>query len=284
MGLYDRDYTQPESRRQHYNLSQGVRFSLPQMTPAVKGLLIINVAVFVVSLFPPMGNFLVRWGAVNPMSWATTLQPWRVITYQFLHSRYDLLHIVFNMFGLFFFGPLLERFWGSRRFLAFYLLCGASGGLLYPLLAHIGFLNPGPMVGASGAIMGLIIACAILFPQLTVIFFIFPMPIRVLAAVFAIMSFLTVIRQGANAGGEAAHLAGLVVGAAFVVLQPRYDRLILRMRSGLWEKRVEESRRLQVEVDRILAKVHRSGLHSLTRGEKACLKRATREGLRRHQL
>jgi hypothetical protein len=106
----------------------------------------------------------------------------------------------------------------------------------------------------------------------------------VLAGLFAVISFLTVIRQGANAGGEAAHLAGLAVGAAFVVLQPRCDRLILKMRSGSWERRMEEGRRLQIEVDRILAKVHRSGLHSLTRAEKKTLKRATQEELRRHQL
>ena len=283
MGLYDRDYTQSGFRRQHYGLPQ-VRFNLPRVTPAVKWLLIVNVAVYFVSFIPPIGRLLAVWCAVNPGSWATTLQPWRVITYQFLHSHYDLLHIVFNMFGLYFFGPPLERFWGSRRFVAFYLTCGAAGGVLYPLLSHIGFLGIAPLVGASGAIMGLVAACAILFPQFTVIFFIFPMPIRVLAGLFAVISFLTVIRQGANAGGEAAHLAGLAVGAAFVVLQPRCDRLILKMRSGSWERRMEEGRRLQIEVDRILAKVHRSGLHSLTRVEKKTLKRATQEEIRRNEL
>jgi membrane associated rhomboid family serine protease len=283
MGLYDRDYTQPESRRQPYNLSP-VRFNLPRLTPVVKWLLIANIAVFVVSLVHPIGAHLWAWGAINPGSWGTTLQPWRLITYQFLHSRADAWHIIFNMFGLFFFGPLLERFWGGRRFLAFYLICGASGGILYTLLARIGLLGAGLMVGASGAIMGLIAACAILFPQLTVIFFIFPVPIRVLAAVLAIVSFLTVIRQGGNAGGEAAHLAGLAVGAAYVLIHPLVDRCLLKMRAGSWEKRIEEGRRLQIEVDRILAKVHRSGLHSLTRQEKAILKRATQEEIRRHQL
>jgi len=254
------------------------------MTPAVKWLLIINVAVFFLSLIGPVGAYLWAWGAVDPTSWRTTLQPWRLITYQFLHSRVDFFHIIFNMLGLYFFGPLLERFWGSRKFTIFYLVCGASGGILYPLLSHLGLLGLGPLVGASGAIMGLIAACAILFPRLTVFFFIFPMPIRVLAGLLAAVSVLTVALRGGNAGGEAAHLAGLAVGAAFVLLQPRYDRLVMRMRSGSWEKRIEEGRRLQIEVDRILAKVHRSGLHSLTRREKAMLKRATREELRRHQL
>jgi hypothetical protein len=63
-----------------------------------------------------------------------------------------------------------------------------------------------------------------------------------------------------------------------------WDRFLLKTRSGSWEKRMEEGRRLQVEVDRILVKVHRSGLHSLTRREKATLKRATQEEVRRHQL
>ena len=282
MGLYDRDYTQPESRRQHYGLPP-VRFTLPHLTPAVKWLMTASIAVYVVSLVPAMGAFLATWGAVDPGSWATTLQPWRLITYQFLHSRFDLLHIVFNMFGLFFFGPPLERFWGSRRFLVFYLVCGASGGILYSLLSHVGLLGIGPLVGASGAIMGLLAACAILFPQFTVVFFIFPVPIRVMAGLFALISLMTVVSQGANAGGEAAHLAGLAVGAAYVVLQPRCDRLILKMRSGSWEKRLQETRRLEVEVDRILAKVHRCGLHSLNRREKTTLKRATQEELRRQK-
>jgi hypothetical protein len=76
----------------------------------------------------------------------------------------------------------------------------------------------------------------------------------------------------------------MLAGLAYVLLQPAWDKLTLKMRSGSWEKRIEEGRRLQIEVDRILAKVHRSGLHGLTRREKAILKRATQEEIRRHQL
>jgi hypothetical protein len=117
-----------------------------------------------------------------------------------------------------------------------------------------------------------------------VVLFIFPMPIRILVAVFAVMSFMAVVTRGMNAGGEAAHFTGMVAGGAYVLLRPRWDRFTLKTRAGSWQKKLEESRKLQIEVDRILAKVHRSGLHSLTGAEKRILKKATREELRRQRL
>jgi membrane associated rhomboid family serine protease len=118
------------------------------------------------------------------------LQPWRLIGYQFLHSREMFWHIIVNMFGLYFLGPGLERSWGSRKFLAFYLICGASGGILYSLLVRVGLPGGGPMVGASGAVLGVIAACAILFPHIVLVFFVFPVPIRVMAVLLAV-SFLS---------------------------------------------------------------------------------------------
>jgi membrane associated rhomboid family serine protease len=283
MGLYDRDYTQPESRRQYYN-SQ-IRFNLPRTTPIVKWLLIANVSIFLLGVVSSrFASFLLTWFSVSSESWLRMLEPWRIFTYQFVHDMSSPWHVLFNMIGLYFFGPPLERYMGSRRFVPFYLACGAAGGLLYLLLTAVNFLAPNILVGASGSVLGLLAACAILFPQSIIVLFVVPVPIRVGAVLLAIGYFLWVVMGSANAGGEAAHLAGMATGAAYVLLQPRWDRLILKMRSGSWEKRIEEGRRLQIEVDRILAKVHRSGLHSLTRREKAILKRATQEELRRHQL
>lgn len=283
MGLYDRDYTQSEFRQQRFGLPQ-MRFNLPQLTPAVKWLLIINFAVFVLTLIPALRGILYGWFQVDAGSWGTTLQPWRLVTYQFLHHTPGFWHILLNMFALYMLGPSLERSWGSRKFLPFYLACGASGGLVYLLLARIGFLPAGSMVGASGAVYGVMAACAILFPHFVGVLFIFPVPMRVLVVLLAVMSFLTVITGGQNAGGEAAHFTGMAAGAAYVLLLPRWNRFSMKVRAGSWEKRVEESRKLQVEVDRILAKVHRSGLHSLTSVEKRTLKRATQEEIKRHQL
>jgi membrane associated rhomboid family serine protease len=283
MGLYDRDYTQSEFRQQRFGLPQ-LRFNLPQLTPVVKWLLIINFGVFVLTLFRPLRESLYSLFQVDAGSWRTALQPWRLITYQFLHHAPGFWHILMNMFALYMLGPSLERSWGSRKFLPFYLICGASGGLMYLLLARVGFLPGGTMVGASGAVYGLMAACAILFPHFVGVLFIFPVPMRMLVVLLAVMSFLTVITGGNNAGGEAAHFTGMAVGAAYVVLSPRVNKFSMKMRAGSWEKRLEESRKLQIEVDRILAKVHRSGLHSLTGVEKRTLKRATQEEIKRHQL
>jgi len=283
MGLYDRDYTQPESRRQYNNLSQ-MRFNLPHMTPVVQWLLIINVAVFILGIIPALSIRFSQWLVIDTTSSATMMQPWRLITYQFLHA--DTWHIFMNMIGLYFIGPPLERFWRGKRFLLFYLGCGVVGGLTYIFLAAVGWLGAGMMVGASGAVLGVVAACAVLFPRFNLVLFVFPVPIRLAAAgllLVYLVNVLTGIGSG-GAGGDAAHLGGMLAGLVCVSLQPAWDKLTLKMRSGSWEKRIEEGRRLQIEVDRILAKVHRAGLHSLTRREKAALKRATQEEVRRHQL
>jgi membrane associated rhomboid family serine protease len=263
-----------------------MRFNLPRMTPAVKWLLIVNIGVFVLSLVPTLGTLLARWFALDATSWATVAQPWRLVTYQFLHSRLDAAHIFLNMIGLYFIGPPLERFWGGRRFVLFYLGCGVAGGLTYILMVAAGWLSAGTMVGASGAVLGVVAACAVLFPRFTLVLFVFPVPIRVAAIglVFVyLMNVLMAFGHGGG-GGDAAHLGGMAAGAFYVLLLPVWDRLTLKTRSGSWEKRMEESQRLQIEVDRILAKVHHSSLHSLTRREKTTLKRATQEEVRRHQL
>ena len=151
MGLYDRDYTQSGSRQQFYGAPQ-MRFNLPRITPVVKWLLIVNIGVYLFStLIPHLGSFLATWFAVDTRELFTALQPWRLVTYQFLHDTAWPLHIFFNMLALFFLGPPLERHWGSRRFLPFYLMCGAAGGVFYLLLSGVGFLERAPMIGAVTA-------------------------------------------------------------------------------------------------------------------------------------
>ncbi|OHB64836.1 MAG: hypothetical protein A2Y77_16595 [Planctomycetes bacterium RBG_13_62_9] len=282
MGLYDRDYTQADSARRYFGPSQ-LRFNLPRLMPVVRWLLVANIAVFILELLvPSLYPFFLKWFAADARSWRTGIQLWRLVSYQFLHG--GTLHLLLNMVGLFFCGPSLEKHWGSRRFLSFYLGCGVVGGLLYLLLAAAGLVDAMPLLGASGAILGILAACAILFPHFVVLlFYVIPIPIRVGAVIFILLSVLNIARN-INVGGEVAHLGGMAAGAGYVLLLPRWERVKLRMRAQSWEKRLEEGRKLRVEVDRLLAKVHRSGLHSLTAREKRTLKRATQEEVRRHQL
>jgi membrane associated rhomboid family serine protease len=219
-------------------------------------------------------TFLQKYFALYPISWFYIAQIWRLITYQFLH--WDFYHILFNMLGLFFLGPSLERQWGSRKFLTFYLSCGVAGGLFFILLVKVGFLSAGPMAGASGAILGVLTACAILFPHFVVFIVVFPVPIRVAAVILMGIAFLTVFSKGANAGGEACHFAGIAVGAIYVLSDSWRNALKLRFKASKWDKYIESERRLRLEVDRILKKVHDHGIQSLTQSEKSILKKATR--------
>jgi len=278
MGLYDRDYTQADYESRYRHAPQ-MRMNFPRLTPAVKWLLIINIVVFVLSfLITPLAEFFYRWFSVYPATVGMSLQLWRLVTYQFLHSIAGFRHIGWNMLILYFLGTMLEPFWGSRKFLIFYLVCGAAGGVLYPLLALAGWLRVGPLVGASGAILGVLAAIAILFPNRRVLLmFVFPVRLRVVAIVLALIGILTVLRPDrmANAGGEAAHLAGMLAGAIYVFSGSWRTKLKLKIQSGAWEKKMAARRNLQLQVDRILQKVHEHGIHSLTSKEKKTLKQAT---------
>ena len=274
MGIYDRDYTQQDDFTS-YGRSGGVRWGLPQTSPVVTYLLIANIVMFLLSLIPPVNNFFYGWLVIDTTSTVKIIELWRLITYQFLHESF--FHILFNMLGLFFLGPTLERHWGSKRFLRFYLMCGTAGSLLYILLSSLHLLSMGTLIGASGAILGLLAACAILFPHFVVFIIIFPVPIRIAAIIFIVMYILNIVTRGANAGGDAAHFAGMITGAIYVFSQPALEKVRLRRKSSAWEKKMTAYRNLQAEVDRILEKVHQSGIQSLTRGEKKTLENATRQ-------
>jgi membrane associated rhomboid family serine protease len=260
---------------------QGPRLAFPSVTPAVKWLLIANIGIF---LFEALSgqmeagnrNFFEEWGAVAPLppnAWLQAAQVWRLVTYQFLHA--NLGHIAFNMLGLFFFGPRLESWWGTRRFTVYYLCCGAAGGLLYTATVLLNLLPAGVLVGASGAILAVLAACAILFPGDVVFVVFLPLPIR-LAALLLAGVFILYTFAGRNAGGNVAHLGGMAAGAACVWLGPRFGSLITARRRSAWDRKMEKQRRLQLEVDRILDKVHEKGLASLSRSEKKLLQEATK--------
>jgi membrane associated rhomboid family serine protease len=220
-------------------------------------------------------NYFEIWGAVFPASWALAAQLWRLVTYQFLHSSTELSHIVFNMIAIFFLGPRLETYWGSRRFIIYYLFCGAAAGLLYVIVAMAGILPVGSLVGASGAILGIIAACIILFPRDTMFLLFIPVPMRIAGIIF-IGLFTYDILTGENPGGNVAHLGGMAAGAAYVWLGPKLGSVMITRRRSAWDKKMDQQRRLQLEVDKILDKVHDKGLASLTRTEKKMLQEATR--------
>ncbi len=176
-------------------------------------LIAINVAIFVVDQMA--GGLLSRWGYFSEFTAIQHWQLWRFLTFQFLHV--NISHIFFNMLSLYFFGPLVENWLGRRKFLAYYLICGASGAASYLILWRLGLIiasSLSPLVGASAGIFGVLIACVKIAPDLTVRMLFPPiaMKMKTMAWVFIGIAVFTIVSQGNNAGGEAAHLGGALVG------------------------------------------------------------------------
>ena len=272
MGIYDRDYQRQTYSRREYFSAGGPFSNLPPMT---RYIVIINVLVFLVTfLFPPVRGWIESLFSVYPVSYWNMMQVWRLVTYQFLHA--DFFHIFFNMLMLYFLGPLLEGFWGSRTFLRFYLISGGIGGIVYTLLVLAGVLFPGPMVGASGAIYGLLAAAAVMFPRMRVYLFgIVPISMITLLGLSILISTMNFL-SGVNPGGEAAHLAGIAVGLFYVYVKPRLTTWRMNRSKGAWQRKIKQQQEFEAQVDRILEKVHHSGIGSLTGREKKILQEATR--------
>jgi membrane associated rhomboid family serine protease len=172
---------------------------------------------------------------------------------------------------------MLEQLWGSKKFLKFYLICGAMGGLLYTFLVLVNFpyVSIGILIGASGAIYGMLAAGAILFPRMRVyVFGIFPIQMMYLVMILFAFSVIN-IRTGVNPGGETAHLAGMAAGAVYVLWTPWREKTKQNFQRSTWQSKINQQRVFQQEVDRILDKISKSGIASLNRKEKKILKEAS---------
>jgi len=218
-------------------------------------------------------------------------QVWRLFTATYMHAGFH--HILFNMLALYFFGPALERVWGARQFFFVYTLGGIVGNILLTLPLTLG-------VGASGSVLTLLGAAAVLFPNAQVyVYFLFPIRIRTFVLIYGIYFVYNILQQGRNYGGDICHAGGLVVGLWWAwsggfSLSGRHrtavdpSSLIGRLKSrlaggssgqryeaGAWQRRMRQRREDEETINRILAKVSEEGLHSLTPEEKRALKEAT---------
>ena len=183
-----------------------------QLPAITRTLLIANLIGFGLQWLMP--GVVEAWFALWPLH--VNFQPWQLLSYGFLHG--GLLHIAFNMFGLTMFGADLERLWGPRRFLMFYLISVLTAGLTQLVFsAYTG--DPTPTVGASGGVYGLVLGFAMMFPErrIMLLFPPIPMPARVFALLFAGLE-LYLGATGTQSGvAHFAHLGGMLGG--FIVLQ-----------------------------------------------------------------
>ena len=248
---------------------------------------------------------LQRWLQFSTHSFIMRVEFWRVVGFQFLHANN--VHLLVNMVGLFFFGSLVEEYLGSKRYLAFYLLCGIFGALMYLVLNLLGIsatlmLNrdvhlPGllfsslftPLVGASAGIFGVLMAGAFLAPNAIVyFFFVLPLQLRTLAYALIALALFSLITGGHNAGGEAGHLGGALAGYYFIRhphhlhgffdFLGRVDPTSHHYRAGRHLPRPPGIGSGNAEIDRILDKIKYEGMRSLSDEEKRLLNEASRRG------
>jgi membrane associated rhomboid family serine protease len=179
-------------------------FSLP---PVTQGLILANVLVYF--LDSALGGGLSGWLALWPLS--GPFMPWQLLTYAFVHG--SVAHLLFNMLGVYMFGADLERVWGGRRYLTYYVACAlfaAAAQLVVSALAG----SYAPTVGASGAVFGLLIAFAWLFPRRMIMPLFPPIPMRapVFVALYGVLELFLGV-TGTQAGvAHFAHLGGLAGG------------------------------------------------------------------------
>jgi membrane associated rhomboid family serine protease len=185
------------------------------ITPAVKILIIINVAVFVLNLI--VGDPMTMRLGFSPQAVIEQYAFWTPFTYMFLHSTGGFFHILFNMLTLWMIGTDLERTWGTRFFTKYYLITGlgAPAASFVLSLFSDGFYYP-VMVGASGAIYGLLLAFAMYFPHRQLILLIFPVPSRIAVTILGVIAFLSTINGPGGGVAHWAHLGGLVMGYLYL--------------------------------------------------------------------
>ncbi len=193
--------------------------------PVIKNLLIINGIVFFISIIAQnivigdtlLDNIITRYFGLIPFSnpvWS--FYPWQLITYQFLHGGFT--HIFFNMLMLWMFGMEIENIMGSRKFLIFYLLAGIGGGLLQLVIGT----GAGAIIGASGAVFGVMVAFAMFFPdRMIYIYFLFPVKAKYLIVFLMVIEFLSV--GNGSFVAHLAHLGGAVVGFLFIMADRQYN-------------------------------------------------------------
>lgn len=246
-------------------------------TPAVRVLIITNATIFLLAGLLGIEGFLAVFFGLVPKLVLTRGWIWQLVTYMFLH--YGFMHLFFNMFALWMFGSTLERVLGTKTFLKYYFMTGIGGGLCY-LLFNVNSLIP--TVGASGAIYGLLIGYAVLFPEnLIYIWFIIPIKAKWFAVIFGAMEFFFSLRPGDHVA-HLAHLGGMIVGYLYLKRERFFGKLIsqMRMRKREYEARVrrkkeEDLSNVRQEVDELLDKINRVGYDKLTRAERQKLKRAS---------
>ncbi|MCQ9204842.1 MAG: rhomboid family intramembrane serine protease [Omnitrophica bacterium] len=249
------------------------------MSSTVKVLIIINVVVFIIINLSRTFPWADIFGMV-PVFIVKKFWLWQFFTYMFLH--YGLWHLVLNMLMLYFFGPAIEQAWGRKEFLTYYFFTGI-GASLCSFLISPGSLTP--TIGASGAIFGILVAYAAMFPDSVILLFlIFPMKMKYAIFVLAGINLLGAISNPGSGIAYFAHLGGGLFGYLYLKNEwLKFKLLNFSLANFKQKSKIRPSQRkkpqdksLDKKVDAILDKISRQGVGSLTSQERKILEQKGR--------
>jgi membrane associated rhomboid family serine protease len=187
------------------------------LSTAMKALIGANVLIFFAQTLKPELTGLL---GLEPSSVVRNLWVWQLGTYMFLHG--GMFHILFNMLALWMFGAELERIWGTRYFLKFYFVTGIGAGILTVLFSLLPFgashqLYGSIIIGASGAIYGLLLAYALYFPNRPIyMYFVFPIPAKIFVLIMGAIAFYASLSGAGGGIANATHLSGLLVAYLYL--------------------------------------------------------------------
>lgn len=249
------------------------------MPAMVKNLLIANVSVFVLQAL--FGNQIIYFFGLIPALVWHQFYFWQFFTYMFLHG--GLWHLILNMYVLYMFGSEIERMWGSKAFLRYYLISGVGAGVLYSLVKYNSVI---PTIGASGAIYALLVAFAVLFPnrQIMMLFPPIAMQARTMVMIFLGIELFMGVTGSRDGIAHIAHLGGALVGYLYMRRSLKFNFSDFKNQFEQWNarrkqkqnwQRQAELNRMRQRMDEILDKANEVGMENLTREERSFLKRAS---------
>ncbi len=277
----------------YYEERPSIRFGPAALTPAVRGLMASCVGLFLLQRLLDMvsGGEVSR--AINhflglvPQKAVLGGHLWQFVSYLFVHGT--ITHILFNMLFLWWFGAALESLWGTRRFLKYYFGTGVGAAVIVAAVVLAGPDNYHltPVVGASGAIFGLLAAYGVRFGDNIIhVMLIFPMRARYAVLLFALIELVVLMEHPTTAMGALAHLSGMGLGYLYLRFERDLDELLSgrrarkrRLKLVVSQPRpMDRKRYIEDQIDPILDKINEKGMESLTQRERAVLEKFHERG------